>query len=87
MTAFCGCSLEPITCSRASISEHTGIVMACNYSADGNNILSNDEKVINVWNVKKQVTSLSIPIDQIPVPGSLCHVFAFQRLCPRNTIP
>eukprot|EP00670_Eutreptiella_braarudii_P008294 CAMPEP_0174307720 /NCGR_PEP_ID=MMETSP0810-20121108/1302_1 /TAXON_ID=73025 ORGANISM="Eutreptiella gymnastica-like, Strain CCMP1594" /NCGR_SAMPLE_ID=MMETSP0810 /ASSEMBLY_ACC=CAM_ASM_000659 /LENGTH=552 /DNA_ID=CAMNT_0015414855 /DNA_START=58 /DNA_END=1716 /DNA_ORIENTATION=+ len=71
----------------ASISEHTGIVMACNYSADGNNILSNDEKVINVWNVKKQVTSLSIPIDQIPVPvgpvdGTKKRTFTMSSYCP-----
>lgn len=73
----------------ASIAEHQGIVMACNYSGDGTTILSNDEKVINLWNVKKMHTSMSLSIDHMPCEAGLKsdadkkkRTFTMTAFCP-----
>jgi len=73
----------------ASISEHQGIVMACNYSSDGAVILSNDERVVSVWNVKKMHTSMSLNVDNVPCtglsrsePNAKKRTFTMTAFCP-----
>eukprot|EP01010_Urceolus_cornutus_P002030 NODE_261_length_1896_cov_312.192204_g211_i0.p1 GENE.NODE_261_length_1896_cov_312.192204_g211_i0~~NODE_261_length_1896_cov_312.192204_g211_i0.p1 ORF type:complete len:537 (-),score=136.45 NODE_261_length_1896_cov_312.192204_g211_i0:200-1810(-) len=53
------------------IKEHSGIVMSCMYSIDGSYIVSNDEKAINVWDIKKQKVSLHLTVDDVPFQGSM----------------
>lgn len=52
--------------SAATIVHHSSIIMSCMYNYDGNYIVSNDEKQLNVWDVKRSKLLLSLSVESLP---------------------
>ena len=50
---------------------HTGIVLSCAYRSDGKYIVSNDERILRVWDALNGTCTLSLSVDEVPRPNTL----------------
>eukprot|EP01063_Lacrimia_lanifica_P013733 TRINITY_DN2034_c0_g3_i1.p1 TRINITY_DN2034_c0_g3~~TRINITY_DN2034_c0_g3_i1.p1 ORF type:complete len:464 (+),score=125.98 TRINITY_DN2034_c0_g3_i1:168-1559(+) len=49
---------------------HTGIVLSSAYRSDGKCLVSNDERVLKVWDATSGVCMLSLSVDEVPRPNT-----------------
>ena len=44
---------------------HSGIVLSCQFTGDGKKIISNDEKLLKVWNAHDGTCVLTLAVDEV----------------------
>ncbi|KAJ9449618.1 putative WD repeat-containing protein [Diplonema papillatum] len=49
---------------------HTAIILSCTFRSDGKYIVSNDDRVLRVWDAVTGHSTLSLPVDEVPRPNT-----------------
>ena len=72
-----------------TLSGHMGIVLSCQYSYDGQRLVSNDEYVVRIWNITTGLTVQKLTVENIsPVsPLARKYTWTLTTFCPGRVQP